>query len=113
MLPPSELIETRFFLFLDVLYAKLLESEEYHKFCNWKTIFCKTKKGALKYLLKLAGKHPYKKPFSVKLNDRGLLPYKVDLAQEIYFINYMRVVPSETMSTKEYKLCTVCINYLY
>ena len=90
-----------------------MESEEYHKFCNWKTIFCKTKKGALKYLLKLAGKHPYKKPFSMNLNDRGLLPHEVDLAQEIYFINYMRVVPSETMSTKEYKLCRVCINYLY
>ena len=49
----------------------------------------------------------------MKLNDRGLLPHKVDLAQEIYFINYMGVVPSETMSTKKYKLGIICINYLY
>ena len=33
------------------------ERDEYHQFCNCKTVLCKTNKGALKYLLKLTGKH--------------------------------------------------------
>ena len=31
--------------------------DAYHEFCNWKTILCKTNKGAFKHLLKLTGKH--------------------------------------------------------
>ena len=46
-----------------MFYHTAFELDEYHKFCNRKTIFLQSKQRALKHLLKLAGNHLYRSLF--------------------------------------------------
>ena len=52
-----------FFSFLGMLFIISFDRNEYHKFCNCKTILHETNEGALKDLLKLTGKHLHRSVF--------------------------------------------------
>ena len=41
-LTPTELIETRFFLFLNVFIVALERDKYHHELCSWKTLLCET-----------------------------------------------------------------------
>ena len=70
-----------------------------------------------KNLLKLTGKQLYRSLlFNEVTRYRPTTLLKRDLwvkhnFLETYFIEYLRMVPSETTTTKECKLCIVCTNY--
>ena len=71
---PNKLILTRFFKFW-TCFIMSFKRDEYHEFCNWKTILYKTNKGALKHLLKLTEKHLYRSLFLMKIHNRELQIY--------------------------------------
>ena len=92
-LPPSELIETRFFKNFEY-FTTSFEYDECHEFYNLKTILCKTNEGALKHLLKLTRKHVYRSLFFNQVTRQRLITLlKRDLQVqhnllETYFIDY-------------------------
>ena len=68
VLPPSELTETRLF---SMCFITGSQHDGYYEFCNWKTMLCKTNKGALKDLLKLTKTHLSHVSFLIKLHARA------------------------------------------
>ena len=100
--PPSELIETRFFPFLNMFY---------HAFRTWWISLI------LQTFIKTYKKTPapeYLFWWSYNLEAYNFIERRLTVLSQFLrnvFHRYLRMVPSEIKSTKACKLCTVYINY--